>query len=180
MRLGELLAVNSFPAVIAGSDIAVYRKDPTSPATLDFVSGYLGFDARSHHALHSTLASLARPSSGGAFWFNGVFGSGKSHLLGLLSLLADGIGHEAFAASHPDCAQYLPSFQPRFCLHISLDEFDAAKLGLEEIFWLQMQRSWADRGLGELEVERIGSRVEAFSSLQNLLEQKGLTGLIVC
>jgi DNA replication protein DnaC len=34
---------------------------------------------------------------GGGFFFNGVFGSGKSHLLGCSLCCAMGLGHETFA-----------------------------------------------------------------------------------
>jgi hypothetical protein len=180
MCLQDVLTVNDFPPVIAGADIAAFRSNPDSSATRDFLSGYLGFDPRAQHALHSTLASLASPSTGGAFWLNGVFGSGKSHLLGLLALLGEGIGLEFFAASHPDCAHYLQRFTPRLSVHISLDEFDAARLGLEEIFWREVEREWTRRGLGELQIERSGARAEAFAELNTVLQEKHLNGLVVC
>lgn len=179
MRLQELLRVADFPAVVAGSDIAALRQTPNSPGVNDFLNGYLGFDARSQHALHTTLSSLAQPQ-GGAFWLNGVFGSGKSHLLGVLTLLAEGQGHEAFAASHPDCAPYLERFAPRLAIHISLDEFDAAKLGLEEIFWREAAREWARHGFRPWKIERSGARVEAFAALESAVKSQAFSGIVVC
>jgi hypothetical protein len=180
MRLGDVLAVNPFPAVIAAADVAGYRRAPNSPETRDFLSGYLGFDARSQHALHSTLASLARTDRGGAFWFNGVFGSGKSHLLGLLALLGEGIGHDLFSATHRDCSAYLANFQPRLVVHISLDEFDASRIGLEEIFWRELNREWQAKGFPEIEIDQSGSRAEAFAALSSQMQGYGLKGVILC
>jgi hypothetical protein len=180
MRLHDLITVNHFPTVVAGADIAAFRQNPDGPAARDFLSGYLGFDARSNHALHSALSSLAQTQNGGAFWLNGVFGSGKSHLLGVLTLLSEGSGHEIFAASHPDCAPYLASLQPRLCVHISLDEFDGARLGLEEIFWRELARECERRGFGPLQIERNGARIEAFSLLESALKAQNLAGLVVC
>lgn len=180
MRLGDVLVIRRIPPVISGADIRSYRTHPNSPDTAAFLSGYLGVDSRSRHALHTVLSSLSGWDTGGAFWLNGVFGSGKSHLLGVLTLLGEGAGHEVFASAHPDCAAYLKSFSHRFCVHISLDEFNAGQLGLEEIFWRELQRQWARVSSAPLQVEQSGSRIEAFTALQGALNVAGYAGLIVC
>ncbi len=186
MRLHDLISVAPFPAVVSGRDIAALRQNPASIETDDFLSGYLGFDAPSQHALHTTLSSLSQNRNGGAFWLSGVFGSGKSHLLGVLALLGEGAGdasgrhrHEVFARSHPECAAFL-GFEARLTLHISLDEFDAGKFGLEEIFWRELEREWARRGLEAWKYERSGAHIEDFAALENALRERGLGGLVVC
>lgn len=179
-RLSELIAIHRFPAVVSGDDIAAYRSDPDSPAAHDFLAGYLGLDARSQHALQSALSCLALSQNGGAFWLSGVFGSGKSHLLGVLSLLGEGHGLAVFARSHPECASHLQKFAPRLVVHVALDEWDAAQVGLEEVFWRAAAREWARRGFGELPIERDGARIEAMSALQCEIQARGLAGLVVC
>ncbi|PQV62843.1 hypothetical protein B1R32_12016 [Abditibacterium utsteinense] len=183
MKLQDLISLASFPAVVSGQGVAALRENPASNAAHDFLSGYLNFDLPSQHALHATLSSLSQTRNGGAFWLSGVFGSGKSHLLGVLSLLGEGENghgaHQIFAESHPDCARYL-GFEPRLTLHISLDEFDASKLGLEAIFWRELEREWTRRGFQSLQIERSGSHIEDFAALQSALERQNLGGLVVC
>ncbi len=180
MRLRDLGHVADFPAVLSGADIAAHLQNPDTDAAREFLGGYLGLDSHSRHALHTALSSLAQREVGGAFWLNGVFGSGKSHFLGVVALLGQGSGGETFAATHPDCAPYLQNFARRLCLHISLDEFDASQLGLEAVFWRQLEALWARRELGEFPIERDGARVEAFASLETALQNAGLSGLVVC
>ena len=192
MLLQNLISLAPFPAVVSGQNVAALRQNPTSDAARDFLSGYLNFDAPSQHALHAALASLCQTRNGGAFWLSGVFGSGKSHLLGVLALLGEGhsggenesgenerSAHSVFAQSHPDCARYL-GFGPRLTLHVSLDEFDASKMGLEAIFWRELGREWARRGFGALEIERSGAHIEDFAALQDAIAAKNLGGLVVC
>ncbi len=194
MRLQDLISVASFPAVLSGRDIAALRQISAADhagaedheSVAEFLGGYLNYDAPSQHALRATLSSLSQTRNGGAFWINGVFGSGKSHLLGVLSLLGDGAGdqngrrnHETFALSHPDCAGFL-GFAPRFSLHISLDEWDAARFGLEEIFWRELNAEWTRRGLEPLQIKRSGAHIEDFAALETALRERGFEGLVVC
>ncbi|MDQ3812919.1 MAG: FUSC family protein [Armatimonadota bacterium] len=181
MNIGSLIEVRSFPAVVQAADIAALRQSPESTKAADFIGGYLGFDERSRHALATTVRSLAQDQNGGAFFVNGVFGSGKSHLLGLLTLLADGSGHSAFAQTHPHLAPLLQAFKPRLVVHFSLDNYDAANFSLEEIFWREVKAEWTRRGLpaNDLVLPTVGSRGEAFMALEEALVAHGLHGLVV-
>jgi hypothetical protein len=186
LRIGDLIAVRDFPAVIHGGDVRSLRFDDESDelraAQSDFVGGYLGFDDRARHALGVLLAALARPESGGAFFVNGVFGSGKSHLLGLMALLADGIGHEDFKQTHGELASLLTAFYPRFVLHIALDEYDAAHFSLEDIFWKEARAGWIQSGflIEELHLPDNASRAEKLMALQAALAARGLNGMLLC
>ena len=91
-RIGELIAVRDFPAVVQAADVRALRvasraatENAPDDALRDFLGGYLGSDDRARHALESGLRALAQSERGGAFFLNGVFGSGKSHLLGVLT-----------------------------------------------------------------------------------------------
>ena len=169
MILDELISIRAFPSVVQAAEIHELRDAPTSPQTLDFVRGYLGFDDRSRHALEAIVRSLssqsnsqhnaqhnsqnAKTQNGGAWFLNGVFGSGKSHLLGVIALLGDGIAHDALRESHPHLSPLLDNVAPRFVTHFSLDEYSAARVSLEEIFWREVACEWTRRGFDANEIE---------------------------
>lgn len=192
LTVGDLIEVRDFPTVIQGADIRTLRfgnddddeegDKKLFAAQRDFVTGYLGFDDRARHALESLLGALARPDSGGAFFVNGVFGSGKSHLLGLMALLADGIGHEDFASTHPEFAPLLEVFYPRFVVHVALDEYNADNFSLEQIFWREVRLQWQQLGypIEELHLPENASRAETLLTLQAALAARRMNGMLVC
>jgi hypothetical protein len=177
--LNEFITLADFPAVISGAHIRELRENPKSPRTHDFVSGYLGFDSRSLYALNESISALAEPQRGRAFWLNGVYGSGKSHFLGLMALLCDQTGHQIFAKNFSQFEAALGRFTPRLVVSIALDDYSAAKFGLEEIFWRELEAQLKREALPPLEIDRTGSRAESLTSLQTFLETNGKTGLVV-
>ncbi len=186
-RVGDLIAVRDFPAVVQAADVRALRNvspenGQNADAQRDFIGGYLGADDRARHALSASLRSLAQNERGGAFFLNGVFGSGKSHLLGVLALLADGIGHANFLETHPEFAPILAPFAPRLVIHFSLDEYDAARFSLEEIFWREARAEWLRRGYDEhhWNLPDNASRVEMMLALENALAAKQQRGLVIC
>lgn len=190
MIIGDLIEVRRFPAVVQAADVRDLRvsfrrgrssnNDASSDALHDFIGGYIGFDERARHAVDVCVRSLAG-GQGGGFFFNGVFGSGKSHLLGLLALLCDGLGHETFAATHNHLAPALQNFVPRLTIYFSLDEYSAQEFSLEEIFWREVRGEWQRRGFAadELQIPAGTSRGEAFAALEDLLAARELDGLAV-
>lgn len=214
MTIGDLISVRSFPAVVQAADVRSLRdavpqqneqeSGELDEAAHDFIGGYLGFDERARHAVDATVGSLAE-RRGGAFFLNGVFGSGKSHLLGLLALLCDGDGYEVFTETHPYLAAPLRAFGPRLVVHFSLDEYSAAGFSLEDIFWREVRSEWQRRGFPPDELSGAaqqpnnasvaatptndahtttthtsGSRSEGFAALEESLRAHGLNGLVVC
>jgi hypothetical protein len=213
LQISDCIAVRHFSSVVQSHDIrtlrnahrasfrqteGVHKEDgEAGPSQLaedsaiaDFVGGYLGYDERSRHALESSIRSLAS-RSGGAFFFNGVFGSGKSHLLGLLALLCDRAGWDSFAESHPHLRPLLGEFGSSLTVHFSLDDYAASRNSLEEIFWRELQREWqgrfsdGDSADGETSLAAqgevpSGSRAETFSNLEETLAAAGFDGLVLC
>jgi hypothetical protein len=182
IKIGDLISVRDFPAVVQADDIQQLRSQRDAAAIDDFVGGYLGFDERSRDALRLTIQSLA--AAGGAFFLNGVFGSGKSHLLGLMALLSDRLGHRAFAALHPHLASNFAYFSPRLVLHFSLDAYDATRFSLEEIFWRELQAEWQRRDLPPAALTNVletqGARSEQWTELDEVLRSHQLGGLVLC
>ena len=177
--LSDFVEARPFPAVITGAHIRELRAHPASDETLDFVGAYLGFDARSHHALQTLLGSLAG-NRGGAFWLNGVYGSGKSHLLGVLALLCQGAGCQIFGALYPQFAPLLGNFRPRLVVSIALDDYGAGSFDLETIFWRELNAQAARQEI-ELPPRDVGeSRAENFAALESALGAYELGGLVIC
>ncbi len=182
--LGDFVRARRFPAVITGAHIRELRENPASDETLDFVGGYLGFDARSHFALETLLSSLSG-DKGGAFWLNGVYGAGKSHLLGVVALLCDGAtgvhaGREVFGALYPAFAPLLAKFAPRLVVSIALDDYSARNFNLEGIFWRELEVQAARQNLNLPSRDANESRAENFAQLENALRENGLNGLVIC
>jgi hypothetical protein len=180
MKIGDLIGVRDFPSVVQAADVRALRESKNDAATRDFVAGYIGFDERARRALEVSLVSLFQSQAGGAFFLNGVFGSGKSHLLGLLALLCDGSGHDVFTATHPQLAPLLKELRSRLVVHFSLDDYNAAQLSLEAIAHREIEREWQRRFGGKLEVPHADSRSEYFAALDEALLARGCHGLVVC
>lgn len=165
---------------MAGAHVRSLLGAPNSDEARDFVGGFLGFDPRSHHALRTTLQSLAG-ETGGAFWVNGAFGSGKSHFLGVLALACDGAGHDELKANFPELAPMLSGFAPRLVVYVPLDDYDPDKWSLESVFWREARREWERGDLGEwpapIEDARQGSRAEALEALLGELQTRERSGL---
>ncbi len=181
MKKSDLVSIRSFPTVVQAADVRALRQQPHGQATRDFVGGYLGFDDRARLASETLLGALAS-SNGGAWFLNGVFGSGKSHLLGVVALLCDGVAHDEFAASHPHLSPQLKQFAPRFVVHFSLDDYAAAHFSLEEIFWREAKNEWTRCGfpLDEFVLPQNSSRGETFAVWDELLARQKLNGTVVC
>ena len=179
VTLGDFVRARRFPAVITGAHIRELRENPDSDETLDFVGGYLGYDARSHHALDALLSSLSG-EKGGAFWLNGVYGAGKSHLLGVVALLCDGAGREVFGALYPAFAPLLGQFAPRLVVSIALDDYSARNFDLEGIFWRELETQAARQNLSLPSRDAKESRAENFAQLESALRENGHHGLVIC
>lgn len=180
VKLKELIGIHEFPVVVQAADVRALRNEPNNEdGVRDFIGGYLAFDERSRHALSTIVSSLSRPNSGGAFFLNGVFGSGKSHLLGLLTLLCDGIGHATFETTHPQFAPALNNFGRSFVVHLALDEYDAAKWPLEEIVQRELAAQWQDNYSEHLEIADTQSRREYFACLEEQLLARGCNSLFI-
>jgi hypothetical protein len=190
--LSQAIARREFPVVVQSSDIRALRaralSDPRDEEVAAFVGGYLGVDDRSREALGVALRALGggEGRARGAFFLNGVFGAGKSHLLGVLALISDGAGLDALRHSHPHLAPSLGHLQQNraasFTLHFSLDDYASAQWSLEEIFWREAAHEWQRRGFeGEAPQADPGlSRREQWATLEEALEELGCAALTLC
>lgn len=178
--MNKLIQINDFPAVVAAADVKNLRLSQNSLACSHFVKSYLGFDEHACFTLQTLINSLSK--SGGSYFINGVFGSGKSHLLGILTLLGDGLGHADFLQIHPQFAAQISAFPKRFTVYFSLDEYDGSHLSLEEITWREMGLHAHELGfeIDVFDATTSVSRSEQMLILEEKLQQQGFCGLQLC
>jgi len=178
--MNTLIEINDFPAVIVAADVKTLRLPQNSLACSRFMKSYLGFDAHASFTLQTLINSLSK--SGGAYFINGVFGSGKSHLLGILTLLGDGLGHADFLQMHPQFATQISTFPKRFTVYFSLDEYDGSHLSLEEITWREIGLRTKQLGfeIDIFDATTSVSRSEQLLILEEKLQQQGFCGLQLC
>ncbi len=127
----EVVAVN--PVVQLAQVRDAPRKQILPDELTQLVDSYLVVEGANAAAVHGLLSSL---NSGGAFLLSGVYGTGKSHLLAVLGLLAEfPDARQRFAKRNPTWTQILQSLADRrhFVTYISLDEFDPTVFALEAI-----------------------------------------------
>ena len=153
MLTKDLVSLNPVPAVITLSALAQLREDleaegdspsPESHAALEnLAQGY--YLADSHRtAFESILQSLVRPKGpGGAFLIRGIYGSGKTHLLSVIGLLAEyPLAWRYFLNTNPDYRSSARCFAPGrrlLVVPITLDEYRATNTDLEDIIFDQIQ-----------------------------------------
>lgn len=180
--MNDFIEAIDFPTVIQAAGINSLRSGKEPEKCSAFMRGYLGFDEHARFTLETLINSLAQPGPGGAFFINGVFGSGKSHLLGLLTLLGEGRGHADFLAVHSHFTSQLGTFPKRFVVYFSLDEYDGARFSLEEITRREILLQAKNQGieLQAFNTPQHVSRSEQFAVLEEELTAHGYVGLQLC
>ena len=153
-RVGDVITVSRAPAVVSLSELARLRdRLGASEACAEELASLLGEyhlgEEQTRLAFEAMLRSLGRSEErGDAFSIAGVYGSGKSHLLAVLSLLCGypEAAWPAFLAGHPQYARAAAGFaRPRLVVAIPLDEYPAASHPLEQIVFSCIEEELARR-----------------------------------
>ncbi|MCS6862394.1 MAG: DUF6079 family protein, partial [Abditibacteriales bacterium] len=188
--LSDLIEVRPFPTVVQLAHADALRQalraegENLSAATREqlrgFVEHYFVSDEHNRRTLDAVLQSLAHAEHGQGFFLNGVYGSGKSHLLTLVSLLCEfPAARESFLRTHPEYAPYLQRIgaQRRLVAHFSLDDYSPKQHDLETIFWRETAKAFGEGG--DWEIGKLGqSRAEQFATLLEALAQHGFSGAV--
>ena len=141
MRTGDLIHLHQVPQVACLGRLDELLAEPDRPRATALVAGYLGGEPANAHALEALLSCLCG-GKGGAFLVSGCYGSGKSHLLALLGLLAAAPElWQAFAASHPGL-RFSPPAGRCLVVALPLDEVGPGR-PLESLVWGALQRALA-------------------------------------
>ncbi len=154
MRVGDLVSVTRVPTVVQLSFLEDlrYRLDLDGQRLSAATSGRLGAivaefivrDAANVAAVEALLSGLARPDRGGGFLVSGAHGSGKTHLLAVLALLAEyAPARRAFAQTHAAFEVALAPLDEQrrtLVVPISLDEHRGRDEQLEDIVFDAAER----------------------------------------
>lgn len=127
----EVVSVNPVVQLSQVRDVPRQLDFPNELASL--IDSYLIVEGANAAAVHGLLSALPK---GGAFLLSGVYGTGKSHLLAVLGLLAEfPSARSRFVQRNPSWSPLLlPTANKRFFVaYISLDEFDPTAFALETI-----------------------------------------------
>ena len=142
MLIGDLISISRAPAVVSLSAVDAARKQvcgggPPGEGVLRLLAEYFLGEAETRAGFEAMIRSLGRTEErGDAFVVQGVHGSGKSHLLAVLSLLCwqPKEAWPAFISSHPEYTGAAGRFaRPRLVVAVALDEYAAASHSLERI-----------------------------------------------
>lgn len=154
LSVADLISISSAPPVVSLAELESVRcrlcEGGDAHAELTAMLGqYCLDDPDTRAAVEVILTSLARPGlAGDAFHVQGVYGSGKSHLLAALTLLC---GHPkaawpVFLASHPAYEKLAEqATQPRLVAAIALDEYPSRSHPLEHIVLSRLETELAAR-----------------------------------
>jgi len=141
-RIGDLISVSPVPAVISLSGVERLRDElragtDAAGQLRGLVGGYSLGNEEARGAFEAMARSLGREEQrGDAFLLQGVYGTGKSHLLSVLTLLCarPEEAWPAFLDTHPEHERARGGFKAsRLVTAIPLDEYAAATHSLEHI-----------------------------------------------
>jgi hypothetical protein len=151
VTVGDLISIPSDSPVVSLTDLERVRRELASGGDVsDHLSALLAHycldDANTRAAFDVIVSGLAREEAlGDAFHLQGVYGTGKSHLLAVATLLC---GHPraawpTFLATHPQYAQFPDRFRPRLVAAVALDEYPVRTHPLEHIVLSRIEQELA-------------------------------------
>jgi hypothetical protein len=154
VTVGDLISISSDSPVVSLTDLERVRRELAGGGDASddlgaLLTHYCLDDANTRAAFDVIVTGLAREESlGDAFHLQGVYGTGKSHLLAVLTLLC---GHPqaawpAFLATHPQYAELAGRFaRRRLVAAIALDEYPVRTHPLEHIVLSRIEHELASR-----------------------------------
>lgn len=178
MRVGDFVEVVAVDPVVQLSQVRdAPRTEHFSPELAPLIDNYLVVEGANAAAVHGLISSL---STGGAFLLSGVYGTGKSHLMAVLGLIAEfPEARLRFSERNPGwkpLLQTLPD-QRFFTTYISLDEFDPSKFSLETIVAREIAAEAERKGFSV--PTDTAARGEWLQSLWHAAEEKGFAGIVI-
>ncbi len=177
-RLDKLIQIRQFPAVAHPRHARELLAAGDTNAITGWTAGYAVTVPEHRFLLEKLLADLAYEKHGAAYLINGQYGTGKSHLLILLHLLAVlPSAWGPFLGAHRSFTRYAESFSKRrwLLVHFSLDEYPPA-IPLEEALRAEVEHACCDAGLQLPEQWKAEARVDTWGALQDMCLANGYTG----
>jgi hypothetical protein len=177
-RIGDFVEVVDVNPVVQLASVRAAPRSQRLPAELaPLVDSYLVVEGANAAAAHGLLSALL---TGGAFLLSGVYGTGKSHLLAMLGLLAEFPDARCrFTQRNPAWAPLLQPLADRraFVAYISLDEFDPTAFALETIVANELAAEAQRKGFA-LPTET-AARGEWLHTVWQTVHANGFAGIVV-
>lgn len=178
MRVGDFVEVVGVQPVVQISQVRDAPRNEGFPNELaSLVDGYLVVEGANAAAVHGLLSAL---QTGGAFLLSGVYGTGKSHLLAVLGLIAEfPDARRRFVARNPNWSPLLQPLADRrfFVTYISLDEFDPTVFALERIVAKEVATEAKRKGFSV--PTDTAARGEWLHSVWQTAQANGFAGIVV-
>jgi hypothetical protein len=178
VRIGDFVEVVAVNPVVQLTQVRETPRTHSLPEPLaPLVDGYLIVEGANAAAMHGLLSALPQ---GGAFLLSGVYGTGKSHLMAILGLLAEfPDARQRFARRNPTWSPLLQPVGERrfFVTYISLDEFDPMAFALETVVAREVA-SEAERKGFTVPIDP-SARGEWLSAVWQQAQAKGFSGIVL-
>ncbi len=178
MRIGDFVEVANVNPVVQLPQVRDSARTKGFPDELvPLIDSYIVVEGSNAAALHGLLSALL---TGGAFLLSGVYGTGKSHLMAVLGLLAEfPEARNRFAARNPTLTLLLQSLSDRrfFTTYISLDEFDPTAFALEAIVAKEFAGEAERKGFS-LPTDT-SARGEWLHGVWQTVRQRGFSGIVI-
>ncbi len=179
--LDQLICLRRFPPVVHPRHARELLAGAPG-ALAEWTSGYAITAPEHRQLLEELLGSLAWKPTGQAALINGLYGTGKSHLLVLLHLLiARPEAWTPFVAAHPVFTRYATAMQAhrRLVVHFSLDEYGPQQ-PLERALQRETLRALAEAGIPSPEdFTPDAARSDAWGALLDTCRAHGLNGIVL-
>jgi len=178
MRIGDFVEVVNVNPVVQLSQVRDATRTKDFPSELaPLIDSYIVVEGSNAAALHGLLSALP---TGGAFLLSGVYGTGKSHLMAVIGLLAEfPEARNRFAARNPNWMTLLQALPDRrfFTTYISLDEFDPAAFALETIVAKEFAAEAERKGFSV--PTDTSARGEWLHNVWQTVRQEGFSGIVL-
>jgi hypothetical protein len=153
VRIAELIRINPAPQVITLGQVEALKRGlhegkqataETAGQLRALLEHYFISESDHRQALAALLQSMAG-GNGYAALVYGPFGAGKSHLLAVISLLAEFPQcWPIFLSSHHEFARFAPTAEKKhLVVQVALDDYASAAHSLEDIVFGQIERELA-------------------------------------
>lgn len=180
--LRHLLRIRPFPPVVHPRHARELLTSDMSDALPAWTAGYAITSPEHRQLLESLLASLAWEDHGQSFLINGLYGTGKSHLLVLLHLLTVlPAAWTPFLDAHPSFRRYASPLQAhrRLVAHFSLDAYRPQR-ALEDVCSEEITHALERAGIPiPPGWQGSRSRLDAWSMLREACTAHGYDGVML-
>ncbi|MCS7224481.1 MAG: DUF6079 family protein [Armatimonadetes bacterium] len=178
LTIGDLVEVNPVVPVVP---LALVRDGRATLSDDNYlcrlIDNYIVSEGSNAAAFDGLIKGL---HYGGAFFVSGVYGSGKSHLLSVMGLIAESVTlRKRFTQSHPDwsAATGFLGEKEWFVVYCPLDEYDPGSSSLDQAIAEEVFREGQRQNISL--PQHLANRADWMDSVLSFLRAKDKAGLVL-